>query len=226
LTPGHGLGENGAVEATRIIAIRHGETAWNADSRIQGQRDVGLNDTGRWQARRVGAALADEEITAVYSSDLGRAHETAEQISVRTGIPVVRSEGLRERRFGMFEGKTFNEIREHWPDHAHSWRSRIPEWQPPEGGESLVELRERVHRTMVDLAARHPGEQIVVVAHGGVLDALYRIATGQEVNSPRTWELPNGAINRLLWTPEGFTLVGWSDTQHLDEEAEDDATSF
>ena len=68
---------------------------------------------------------------------------------------------------------------------------------------------------MSDLAARHPGEQIVVVAHGGVLDALYRIATGQEVNSPRTWQLPNGAINRLLWTPEGFTLVGWSDTQHL-----------
>jgi probable phosphoglycerate mutase len=214
------------LEATRIIAIRHGETAWNADSRIQGQRDVGLNDTGRWQARRVGAALADEEITAVYSSDLGRAHQTAQEISETTGVPVVRSEGLRERAFGMFEGKTFDEIRENYPDHAHNWRSRIPEWQPPEGGESLVELRERVHRTMSDLAARHPGEQIVVVAHGGVLDALYRIATGQEVNSPRTWELPNGAINRLLWTPEGFTLVGWSDTQHLDEKAADDATSY
>jgi 2,3-bisphosphoglycerate-dependent phosphoglycerate mutase len=59
-----------------------------------------------------------------------------------------------------------------------------------------------------------------------VLDALYRVATGQEVNSPRTWELPNGAINRLLWTPEGFTLVGWSDTQHLDGEAGDENTSF
>jgi probable phosphoglycerate mutase len=214
------------VQVTRIIAIRHGETAWNADSRIQGQRDVGLNATGRWQARRVGAALADEEITAVYSSDLGRAHETAQEISEVTGIPVVASTGLRERRFGMFEGKTFDEIHQTWPEHAQNWRRRLPEWQPPEGGESLVELRERVQRTMVDLAARHPGQQIVVVAHGGVLDALYRIATGQEVNSPRTWELPNGAINRLLWSPEGFTLVGWSDTQHLDQEAEDDATSF
>ena len=94
------------------------------------------------------------------------------------------------------------------------------------GGESLLQLRERVTRTMQSLAARHPGEQIVVVAHGGVLDALYRVATGQDVNSPRTWELPNGAINRLLWTPEGFTLVGWSDTQHLDDEAADENTSF
>ena len=214
------------MEATRIIAIRHGETSWNADSRIQGQRDIGLNETGRWQARRVGAALAGEPITAVYSSDLGRAHETAESIAITTGVPVIRTCGLRERRFGLFEGMTFQEIHDNWPDEAQQWRRRIPEWQPPEGGESLVELRARVHATMVELAARHPGEQIVVVAHGGVLDALYRIATGQEVNSPRTWELPNGAINRLLWTPQGFTLVGWSDTQHLEREAQDDATSF
>ena len=214
------------MEATRIIAVRHGETAWNVDARIQGQLDIGLNDTGRWQARRVGEALASEPITAVYSSDLGRAHETARAVAEVTGVPVVSDEGLRERSFGIFEGKTFDEIHETWPDHAHNWRKRIPEWQPPEGGESLLELRERVTRTIQELAARHPGEQIVVVAHGGVLDTLYRVATGQEVNSPRTWELPNGAINRLLWTPEGFTLVGWSDTQHLDHEPADENTSF
>lgn len=214
------------MEATRIIAVRHGETSWNAAARIQGQMDVGLNDTGRWQARRVGEALAGEQITAVYSSDLGRAHQTAQSIAQATGIPVVPDEGLRERSFGIFEGKTFDEIHETWPEHAQNWRKRIPEWQPPEGGESLLELRERVTRTMHSLAARHPGQQIVVVAHGGVLDALYRIATGQAVNSPRTWELPNGAINRLLWTQEGFTLVGWSDTQHLDDEAADENTSF
>ena len=214
------------MEATRIIAVRHGETAWNVDSRIQGQLDIGLNDNGRWQARRVGEALAGEEITAVYSSDLGRAHQTAESIAAVTGKEVVPQEGLRERSFGLFEGKTFDEIHQNWPDHAQNWRKRIPEWQPPQGGESLLQLRERVTRTIAELAARHPGEQIVVVAHGGVLDALYRVATGQEVNSPRTWELPNGAINRLLWTPQGFTLVGWSDTQHLDDEPADENTSF
>ena len=94
-----------------------------------------------------------------------------------------------------------------------------PDWTPPEGGESLLALRERVSRTVHDIAHRHLGELIVMVAHGGVLDALYRVATGQEVNSPRTWELPNGAINRLLWTPGGLSVVGWSDTQHLEGEA-------
>lgn len=216
----------GRMEATRIIAVRHGETAWNVDARIQGQLDIQLNDTGRWQARRVGQALVSEALAAVYSSDLGRAHETARAIAEAAGIAVIAHTGLRERRFGLFEGKTFDEIRANWPEHALNWKQRIPEWTPPEGGESLLQLRERVWRTVADLAARHRGEQIALVAHGGVLDALYRIATGQEVNSPRTWQLPNGAINRLLWTPEGFTLVGWSDTQHLDHPAFDETTSF
>ena len=214
------------MDATRIIAVRHGETPWNVDARIQGQLDIQLNDTGRWQARRVGQALTSEQLAAIYSSDLGRAHETARAIGEAARIPVVPHPGLRERRFGLFEGKTFDEIHQTWPEHAQNWKKRIPEWEPPEGGESLLQLRERVSRTVSDLAARHRGEQIAVVAHGGVLDTLYRIATGQEVNSPRTWQLPNGAINRLLWTPEGFTLVGWSDTQHLDHASFDENTSF
>ncbi|HEX7891000.1 MAG TPA: histidine phosphatase family protein [Ramlibacter sp.] len=213
------------MEATRIIAVRHGETSWNVDARIQGQLDIQLNDTGRWQARRVGEALSGEQLAAIYSSDLGRAHETARAISHAAGIPVVAHSGLRERRFGLFEGKTFHEIHETWPEDALNWKKRIPEWTPPEGGESLLQLRERVTRTMSDLASRHTGQLIAVVAHGGVLDALYRVATGQEVNSPRTWQLPNGAINRLLWTPEGFTLVGWSDTQHLDQPSYDENTA-
>ena len=212
------------MEATRIIAVRHGETAWNVDSRIQGHRDISLNDTGRWQARRLGEALADEPIGAVYSSDLGRARQTAESIVQSRAMAVVPDEGLRERCFGLFEGLTFREIDEQWPEHAQSWRKRVPGWRPPEGGESLLQLRDRVTRTLTALAARHPGEQIAVVAHGGVLDALYRVATGQDVTAPRTWELPNAAINRLLWTPEGLTLVGWADTQHLDQEAADETT--
>jgi probable phosphoglycerate mutase len=213
------------MEATRIIAVRHGETAWNVDARIQGQLDIGLNENGRSQAQKVGKALATEPITAIYSSDLSRAQATAEPIAEAAGVPVIPHTGLRERSFGQFEGKTFDEIHQTWPEQAQNWRKRIPDWSPPEGGESLLQLRERVRRTVEELAARHPGEQIVVVAHGGVLDALYRVATGQEVNSPRTWELPNGAINRLLWTPQGLTLVGWSDTNHLDEPSADETST-
>ena len=209
------------IEPTRIIAIRHGETAWNVATRIQGQLDIGLNALGRWQAGQLAKALVDEHFQAIYSSDLLRAWDTAISVGDAVKMPVQTVNALRERGFGVFEGKTFEQIGELWPDQALQWRKREPGFAP-EGGESLIQLRERVTRTMHALAAKHPGQQIVVVAHGGVLDTLYRVATGQEVNSPRTWQLPNGAINRLLWTPEGFTLVGWSDTQHLEHASLDE----
>jgi 2,3-bisphosphoglycerate-dependent phosphoglycerate mutase len=114
------------MEPTRIIAVRHGETAWNVDARIQGQLDIGLNDTGRWQARRVGQALADEPVSAVYSSDLMRAHATAQPIAEAVGQAVVPETGLRERRFGMFEGKTFDEIHAAWPTTRRTGASAFP----------------------------------------------------------------------------------------------------
>ena len=212
-------------EPTRIIAIRHGETAWNVNTRIQGQLDIGLNETGRWQAHRVALALAGEPITAIYSSDLLRAWDTALSIANATGLPVQTDEGLRERCFGVFQGKTFQEIEAEWPEQALRWRKREPAFEP-DGGESLLRFRERITQTLEMLAAQHPGEQIVVVAHGGVMDVLYRAATRQEIQSPRTWDLSNATINRLLWTPEGLSLVGWADSQHLeDDEPLDESTA-
>lgn len=212
------------MDATRIIAIRHGETAWNVDTRIQGHLDIPLNDVGRWQARRVGAALAGESIASVYASDLGRAHATAQAVADVAGLPVVADAGLRERAFGIFEGRTFAQIEADWPEQAQRWRKRDPAFEP-EGGESLLRFRERIVGTLQRLAVGHPGEQIVVVGHGGVMDVLYRAATGQELQAPRTWALGNAAINRLLWTPDGMTLVGWADTGHLDGAALDEATA-
>ncbi len=212
------------MDATRIIAIRHGETAWNLDTRIQGHTDIALNSTGLWQAQRVAQALAGEPVAAIYASDLQRADATARAIAATTGGKVASHTGLRERHFGHFEGKTFAEIEAAWPDHAQAWRKRVPQWVP-EGGESLVTLRARVEATATMLAQRHRGEQIVLVAHGGVLDMLYRLATGQDLQAPRTWQLGNAAINRLLWTPQGFALVGWSDTRHLDENERDETST-
>ena len=213
------------MESTRILAIRHGETAWNVDTRIQGQLNIGLNNTGLWQAQQVGKALADEPIAAIYSSDLDRAFMTAMSIAQANRSLISASQqtskvqphtDLRERHFGHFEGMTWAEIEEHWPTDAKLWRSRDPHWAP-QGGESLVVLNERIAQCVHAIASQHLGEQIVLVAHGGVLDVLYRLATGQDTQAPRTWHLGNAAINRLLWTPEGLSLVGWGDVAHLQE---------
>lgn len=206
------------MDVTRLVAVRHGETAWNVDTRIQGQLDIPLNDTGLWQAQRAGRALAEEPIAAVYASDLSRARQTAKEIARPLGLEVIADTGLRERGFGSFEGRTFAAIDAETPEDARRWRTRDPEFAPL-GGESLLVFRDRVTRTVARLAAMHPGELVVMVAHGGVMDVLYRAATRQDLQAPRTWHLGNAAINRLLWTPEGLTLVGWGDVGHLEDAA-------
>jgi 2,3-bisphosphoglycerate-dependent phosphoglycerate mutase len=212
------------LQATRILAIRHGETAWNRDTRIQGHLDIPLNDTGHWQAGRAGDALREEVLAAIYASDLSRAHQTASAIAASRNMGVQTHTGLRERCFGVFQGKTWTELEAGWPDAAQAWRQRVPDFAP-EGGESLIQLRDRVLATLSELARRHLGEQIVVVAHGGVLDILYRAATGVELQAPRSWDLGNAAINRLLWTPQGLSLVGWADTHHLESASLDESTT-
>jgi probable phosphoglycerate mutase len=209
------------MQATRLIAVRHGETAWNVDTRIQGHLDIPLNDTGQWQARQLARALADEPLTAIYTSDLARARATAQAVADATGAPLATDTGLRERSFGQFQGRTFTEIETEQPEQARRWRQRDPAYAP-EGGESLIALRDRVTGTADRLAARHLGGLVLLVAHGGVLDVLYRAATRQDIQAPRTWQLTNAAINRLLWTENGLTLVGWADTQHLDTASRDE----
>ena len=213
------------MQATRIIAVRHGETNWNVETRIQGNLDIGLNEKGQWQARRLSLALAAREpIAAIYSSDLLRARDTARAIADATRRPLHLVAGLRERGFGLFQGKTYAEVEAQHPEEALRWRKRDPEWAPPQG-ESLLALRKRVLDTARTLAARHLDEQIVLVAHGGVMDMLYRAATGMGLQAPRTWNLGNAAANRLLWSNEGFSLVGWSDTSHLDDDQVLDETA-
>ena len=199
---------------TRILAVRHGETAWNRATRIQGHTDIGLNDHGVWQAEQLAQALSEQDLTACYASDLSRAQATAQAVALRHQLSVQTHLGLRERCFGEFEGRTWVELEAAHPAETLAWRKRVPDFAPP-GGESLLQLQTRVVGAVSELAARHPGEQILMVAHGGVLDILYRAATRLDLQAPRSWELPNTAINRLLWTPEGLSLVGWADTGHL-----------
>jgi probable phosphoglycerate mutase len=208
-------------EPTRLLLIRHGETDWNRAQRIQGQIDIALNETGVAQAQRLGQALAGEPIAAIYASDLDRAQVTAQAVSRVSGVALRTDLRLRERHYGAFQGLTYDEIVEQWPQQAQSWRERDPSFAP-EGGESLLDLYARVLPALESLASAHSGEQIVWVTHGGVIDVLYRIATRQDLKIHRTWELGNTAINRLLWTPQGLTLVAWGDMAHLSEAARDE----
>ena len=199
---------------TRVLLIRHGQTDWNLASRIQGATDIGLNVTGHEQARRLAQALADEALHHVITSDLARARDTATPLARATGATLHMDTGLRERGFGEFEGLTFDEIAQRHPQGAERWRRRDPDFGP-QGGETLQAFFDRSVQTAHRLAARHQGEAIALVAHGGVLDCLYRAATRLPLQAARTWQVPNASINRLLWTPEGFTLVGWNDASHL-----------
>jgi probable phosphoglycerate mutase len=213
------------MEPTRILAIRHGETAWNVDTRLQGHLDIPLNDVGLRQAQHLARSLVQRDaIDAIYASDLSRAHTTANAIAQAMGKTVNTHAGLRERHFGAFQGRTFAEIEVELPDHAWHWRKRTPDWTPPDGGESLLVLRDRIVTTVNELAVSHPGQQIVLVAHGGVLDILYRAATRIDLQAPRTWALTNTAVNSLLWTPAGLSLVGWGDTSHLDALGKDESS--
>lgn len=216
-----------AMQATRILLVRHGETDWNRAGRVQGHVDIALNAAGREQARRLALALAGRDpIDAIYSSDLARAMETARPTAEATGATLTATPALRERHFGAFQGRRFADVSQEQPAQAERWRRRDPDWTPPEGGESLRQFRHRIVGAVQALAARNGGRHVAVFTHGGALDVLYRAATGLELQDARTWQLGNAAINRLLWTPDGgLTLVGWADTLHLEDCTLDEHTA-
>lgn len=206
--------------ATLILALRHGETDWNLAGRYQGQTDIGLNEQGRAQAEQAARALADEPLDAIYASDLARAADTAEILARPHGLPVQRLPGLREQHFGRFQGLSAAEIAQRWPEDAARWERREPGFGP-EGGESRQAFHARCLAALAELAERHRGQRVAVVCHGGVLDSLYRAASGLPLDAPRRWPLDNAAVSRLLHGPQGLQLLEWGGTAHLDGARDD-----
>ncbi len=203
----------GAATAT-LVLVRHGETSWNRSRKIQGHLDIGLNPTGVEQARATARALAEWPIAAVHSSDLVRALHTAEAIAAPHGLPVVAEPALRERHWGRFQGLRFDEIVRDHPDVGPRITERDPQFVP-EGGESIAELDVRVRAVVHRLARQATGRVEVVVTHGGVLDAIYRIATGLDLSSPRSFSLTNAAINVVDLTSSGWSVRFWGEVAHL-----------
>lgn len=202
---------------TTVLLIRHGETAWNAEHRIQGLLDVPLSATGVWQAARLADRLAGDSIDAVVASDLARAWLTAQPIAQRLGVQVLSEPRMRERNFGSFQGHTVDEIAQRWPDAFHAWRARDPAWAMP-GGESGHQFIARVLSALHDVVRAHADRTIAVVTHGGVLDVVYRHARALSWDAPREHQMLNAAINRLSVTasPLRLAVIDWADVAHLD----------
>ena len=209
------------MQSTHIIAIRHGETDWNALGRYQGQTDIPLNEAGLAQAKQAAAFLRDKTIHAIYTSNLSRASQTALEIAQLRNEELGIIPELREQHYGVFQGLTGAQVKERWPDAHQKWHDRVPEFGP-EGGETRNEFKERCINALKQVAMQHPGEVLAVVCHGGVLDCLYREAAKLPMDVTRTWSLENAAMNHLRYDENGFSLVDWGNISHLDQVGRDE----
>ncbi|WP_329605303.1 histidine phosphatase family protein [Undibacterium fentianense] len=214
---------------TEILLIRHGETAWNAVRKLQGHLDIPLNAEGRRQAKALANRLQHEKLTAVISSDLQRAMQTAGEIARQQCLPTRIDADLRERCFGDFEGKLYSELPDIYPVAYASWRSRDPDFHfpskpedPSNVGESIREFHQRVIACIAHYAAQFSGKKIALVAHGGVLECAYREAMHLPLNAERTMTIFNASINRFQFQDHQLTLLDWGDTTHLNSLAIDE----
>jgi broad specificity phosphatase PhoE len=159
---------------TTLLLVRHGETDWNRDGRWQGHSDTRLNEAGRRQARELAEAVHD--VDAIYSSDLARARETAEAVGERLGLEVRLDPRLRERSFGAWEGRTGAEIESEFAEEHRRWQSG--DGFGADDAEPFDGFAARVRSALDEILERHPGETVLVVAHGGSIRVIHALAAG------------------------------------------------
>ena len=199
---------------TRFWFIRHGQTDWNLRGCFQGHIDVPLNGTGHAQARALAARLAATPADAIYASDLQRARQTAEPLAAAWQRPLQLLPGFREQAFGIVEGLDLPAVQREHPALWADWLRQQSDFALP-GGESLRSFAARVLGGVHTLAAAHPGGEVAVVTHGGVLDVLWRTAQGLPLDVPRACTIPNTGINRLRWSADTLAIEAWADDAHL-----------
>ena len=213
---------------TEIWLVRHGETPWNVESRVQGWEDIGLNEHGIEQAHSLARHMkrlndSGTRLDAIYSSDLKRAQHTASIVAESIGLPLALEPGIRERHFGVLQGLIYSEMEQHQPEAYRIWRSRDPDLEMPEG-ESLGFFHRRVVGAMNNLAVKHPGERIMVVSHGGAMDIIWRHASQVGLQADRKAPLLNASLNRLSVSPESWKILGWGEVDHLGQDSQNDVT--
>lgn len=200
--------------STRIILVRHGETDWNAEGRIQGHLPVPLNARGIAQAEAVARRLDGIPISALYCSDLLRARQTAEAISRRSGHETRLDRRLREWDLGVLSGRLREEVEREYPHACRIYLNRVVD-EPIVDGESIRARFERVTAAVSDIASRHTGERIVLVSHGGPLGDCYRRATGADIGAKTKVDLFNGSINEVHIDAGRWVLASWGGIDHL-----------
>ena len=213
------------MPTTNIVLIRHGETAWNAERRLQGHIDIVLNPEGQRQAAALAAALAGGQLDAIVASDLQRALQTAEAVASARGLPVQVDPALRERCFGGFEGLLYAEIEQRFPLEFAAWQARDIDAAMPHGeriAETFRQFYERSVSAILGWAATHPGQTIALVAHGGVLECAYRAALDLPLETPRTFPVLNASINRFAVAKGKLRLLSWGEVAHLAPRALDE----
>jgi len=202
------------MQRTHLIIVRHGQTEWNIAGIRQGHLDSRLTGKGVAQANALGQRLAREKFAALYSSDLGRAVQTAMAIADRTGHEIITDPRLRERHLGIFQGLNAGEITEKYPEERRMLRTMGPGYIIP-GGESMEQQVERNVSYLNELAHKHVGETIVVVTHGGVVSGFFRHTLAIPLDAPRRFEFVNAGLNVFAYEQENWMLLTWGDVSHL-----------
>lgn len=212
-----------SMNPTHFWLIRHGETEWNAGRRLQGWLDIPLSETGRRQARQLAQHLQGPDMPtfqAVLSSDLSRAAETAQLATAHLGLPVITLEQLRERNYGIYQGLDWTALTEGLA--AQGVNLRDPA-QLVQDGESFQQFADRITAAFEALAREYPGQNLLVFAHGGVVDIAWRKAAGLELTVKREDPILNASINVFDISGEGEWRIGaWNQVGHLDTPALDD----
>lgn len=212
-----------ADRCTRTILVRHGETPWNQEKRFQGHTDIGLNAKGIEQAHLLGKALGQMPnlvFDSTISSDLERAQHTASiLLEHNPGPDLMTTPGLRERHYGHLSGLTGDEMQRKSPSEYEALTQRVPS-ASIEGGESLNMFYARVTGAFQNLLKKHQGQTVLMVGHGGVLDCIYRMCTNTPIDAPRSWLVPNCALNVIDFDFQGkSSILTWANLQHLSVEA-------
>ena len=201
---------------TRICFVRHGETDWNVEKRMQGHIDIPLNANGVIQAERLGKAFlqSGHRFDRIYSSDLERAFHTAKAIASPQSLEIMVHPDLRERHVGKLQGLLLADAPQVEPALWQRHLARDLDFDL-DGGESIVQFHLRMKRMLEHFLMRHSGEQILAVSHGGALDMVYRIVTQQALDAERVAVVPNTSLNWIIHDGNAWSIERWGDTSHL-----------